>query len=119
VIWTVFSQVRHWVVEVVVVVVVEQQEVYYKSIGVVVVVVVLLMGVTMDFQVLGFPTSCKERSSHVFVFCTLLAGCTIWRDCKTLIQQKEHKMGMMIMECYKQGTERHTLLGIDAFCVLV
>jgi hypothetical protein len=80
----VFSQVRHWVV--VVVEEEEEQEVYYKSIGVV--LVLLLMGITMGFQVLGFPSSCKERSSHLFVFCTLLAGCTIWRDCKTLIQQK-------------------------------
>jgi hypothetical protein len=52
-----------------------------------VVLVLLLMGITMGFQVLGFPSSCNERSSHLFVFCTLLVGCTIWRDCKTLIQQ--------------------------------
>ncbi len=65
---TVFSQVRHWVV--VVVVEEEQEELYYKSIGVV--VVVLLMGITMGFQVLGFPSSCMERSSHVFVFGTCL-----------------------------------------------
>ncbi len=82
---TVFSQVRHWIVVVVVVVEEEeeQEEVYYKSIG-----VVVLVGITMGFQVLGFPSSCTERSSHAFVFCTLLAGCTIWRDCKPLIQQK-------------------------------
>jgi hypothetical protein len=105
-------------VVVVVVVVVEeeeQEEVYHKSIGVA--VVVLLTGITMGFQVLGFPSSCTERSSHVFVFCTLLAGCTIWRDCKTLIQPKRVPDGDDDHELLQAGyTKSYTAWNRCIFC---